>query len=509
MEESEKCVDSQFWHVCAGNMVQMPPVNSKVFYFPQGHFEQCSENVDLGNSPRFPHCIPCKVSTIKLLADPETDEVFAKIRLVPVDVNTLDSDNDGTIEANFENQDKPLVVKKTLSRSNASGRGFPVPKHCRDVIFRKSERNSDPADQMIHMKDIHGRVWKFNHPNEKRSRHILTGGWGGFVNNKRPMEGDSIIFMRSENDDLFVGIRREKSSRELVKVEDVTGAVSLADSGKPFEVVYWPRAGTPEFCVRASTVVAAKRIPWSRGMRRLQVEWDAYELPMNQNVKRISPWQVEIMELPQDTLSAFSNNPFLGPFIDLIVRLSNNAPAGMQGVRHDAQYGLSSSNLPNLGNIQSNLLPLSFLSFDPSSQPTAPSNPIISKPGGNENMSRLRDSAHVSKKLKKSDNNKKAPKFMLFGRSIHTEEQTSSMSPSSHTILNTVGNTSDGSGLDLNRNDRPEGSLCEEFQTELGYFCKVFTQSEDEILTVDLSSLGSYKELDFVKTAKSLKILAD
>ncbi|KAK6152400.1 hypothetical protein DH2020_015035 [Rehmannia glutinosa] len=603
MEETEKCVDSQFWHVCAGNTVQMPPVNSKVFYFPQGHFEQCSENVDLGNSPSFPHCIPCKVSTIKLLAKPVTDEVSAKIRLVPDDVNTLDSDNDGTIEANVEKQDKILVVTKTLSRSDALGTGFLVPKHCRDVVFRKSERSSDPEDQMIHMKDIHGRVWEFKHPDEKRSQHRLTSGWRCFVKDKKPMEGDSIIFMWSENSGLCVGIRRKESSRGQVKVEDVIRAASLAVSGNPFEaengdlcvgirransswnwsgsrgrvrvedvieaaslaasgtpfeVVYYPRAGTPEFCVNTSLVTAAMRVRCLPGMRfkmafetedwtrtswfignvvsvedfdpvrwpgspwrLLQVKWD--EPGLLQNMKHISPWLVELeshmptIDLPpflppptpplpkkmrlgpqhpdfdgKVTLPAFSNNQFLKSYNFPVGCLSDNAPAGMQGARH-SHHSLALSNLPNLSNIQSNLLPVGFLPFDRSSQPTAPSNSIISKPGSNQNMSHLRNSAQESKK---SYNDGKAPKFMLFGQPIHTEEQISSMSRSSDTVLNSssVGNTSDGSGSVLT----PEQSSCEGSQTELGLEtgnCQVFMESEDVGRTMDLSLVGSYEEL--------------
>ena len=35
----ERCLDPQLWHACAGGMVQMPPVRSRVYYFPQGHAE--------------------------------------------------------------------------------------------------------------------------------------------------------------------------------------------------------------------------------------------------------------------------------------------------------------------------------------------------------------------------------------------------------------------------------------------------------------------------------------
>ncbi|KAK6152107.1 hypothetical protein DH2020_014742 [Rehmannia glutinosa] len=503
-EETEKCVDSQFWHACAGSMIQMPPVNSKAFYFPQGHLEQCSENVDLGSCPRFPPCIPCTVSTIKLLATPKMDEVFAKIRLVPVNVNTLDFDNDGTIEANVENQDKPPAVTKMLTKSDANcGGGFSVPKYCADMVFPKLECGLNPPAQTIHVKDVHGGVWNFKHIFRGRPRqHLLTTGWSGFVNSKKLMSGDSITFMRLGNGDLCVGIRRGRSSRGRVKVEDVIGAATLAVSGKPFEVIYWPGAGMPEFCVRASLVMTAMRVHWSHGMRfkmafeledwmrigwytgtilsvevvdpvlwpdspwrRLQVQWDEHNLL--QNMKRISPWQVVLessmppllpphlpkkMRLPQHpdcakqvTSPTFSNNQFLGSYNNLIGCRSDNTPAGMQGARHP-QHGFS---LPNR---YSSLFPGSFLHT-----------PIIPEPGISEN----KNSGQASEKS--DNNNDKAAKFVLFGQPIHTEEQISSMSRSSDTVLNSsygcnadkVGNTSDGSGSHLNRND---ASSCEGFQ---------------------------------------------
>ncbi|CAK7351025.1 unnamed protein product [Dovyalis caffra] len=99
-EEAGKSLDSQLWHACAGGMVQMPAVNSKVFYFPQGHAEHA-------------------VLAVKFMADPETDEVFAKIRLVPINSNELDLDDqevavNGGGEAAQDNN-KPVSFAKTLT----------------------------------------------------------------------------------------------------------------------------------------------------------------------------------------------------------------------------------------------------------------------------------------------------------------------------------------------------------------------------------------------------------
>jgi hypothetical protein len=39
----KKCLNSELWHACAGPLVSLPHVGSRVVYFPQGHSEQVSE----------------------------------------------------------------------------------------------------------------------------------------------------------------------------------------------------------------------------------------------------------------------------------------------------------------------------------------------------------------------------------------------------------------------------------------------------------------------------------
>ncbi|GFP89131.1 auxin response factor 18 [Phtheirospermum japonicum] len=513
-ENSEKCLDPELWHACAGAMVHMPPVNSTVFYFPQGHLEHASGNVDSRNYPRLPPYVPCTVSTIKFVADPHTDEVFSKITLTPFAGNAFDFDNDdGGISP--DHQTNPaLFSAKTLTQSDANnGGGFSVPRYCAETVFPKLDLSSDPPSQNIHVKDVHGEIWTFRHIYRGTPRrHLLTTGWSNFVNHKKLIAGDSVVFMRAgPNGDLCVGIRRAKNptagfspfsndsnangnGRGRLRVEDVIEAAGRAASGKPFEVVYYPRGGGPEFCVRASLVKAAMRVRWAPGLRfkmafetedwtrtswfmgtvisvqvadpvrwpdspwrLLQVRWD--EPDLLQDVKHVSPWLVELvptidlspfspplkrLKLPhhlefkgQIPLPAFSNNnQFLDPNNPLGCFLDNNAPAGMQGARH-TPYGPSLPPSLNLsgGKLQPSLFPDGFT-------PTRP----------NESVSRLPES-------KKSDDDDeddaKTAKFVLFGQPILTEEQMSKSCSNSSSDCNADG---PGSGSGLNRNDGPERS---------------------------------------------------
>lgn len=315
-KSSDRSLDAQLWHACAGGMVQMPPINSKVFYFPQGHAEHAQSGVDFGNS-RIPSLILCRVSSIRYMADVESDEVYAKIRLTPLKDNYFDVEDDGCVGNNgmVENPEKPTSFAKTLTQSDANnGGGFSVPRYCAETIFPRLDYSAEPPVQTILAKDVHGETWKFRHIYRGTPRrHLLTTGWSNFVNQKKLVAGDSIVFLRAENGDLCVGIRRAKKgigggpeypsgwnsgvgncgsqyggyssfsreddgklmgrncgSRDLrarVKAESVVEAATLAANCQPFEVVYYPRASTPEFCVKASAVRAAMQIRWCSGMR--------------------------------------------------------------------------------------------------------------------------------------------------------------------------------------------------------------------------------------------------
>jgi hypothetical protein len=164
-------------------------------------------------------------------------------------------------------------------------------------------------------------------------RHLLTTGWSTFVNQKKLVAGDAIVFLRSASGELCVGVRRSMRgttgsdssawhsstiatssvpvrpsrwevkgtesfsdyldagpgvsntsirpgianassstssfarNRARVTAKSVLEAATLAVAGKQFEVVYYPRASTAEFCVKAALVKQALDHNWYAGMR--------------------------------------------------------------------------------------------------------------------------------------------------------------------------------------------------------------------------------------------------
>ncbi|KAJ8765906.1 hypothetical protein K2173_020422 [Erythroxylum novogranatense] len=530
MRVADKGLDSQLWHACAGSMVQMPPLNSKVFYFPQGHAEHAQGNVDFGRC-RVPALIPCRVLAIKYMADQETDEVYAKIRLIPLSntemgfADSSASDDNILIRGanSIESQEKPASFAKTLTQSDANnGGGFSVPRYCAETIFPRLDYSVEPPVQAIIAKDVHGNNWKFRHIYRGTPRrHLLTTGWSNFVNHKKLVAGDSIVFLRAENGDLRVGIRRAKrglgggrnesssgwnsfsgysgfvregesqvirsngstEKKGKVRAESVIEAATLAAKGQPFEVVYYPRASTPEFCVRASAVRDAMQIQWCPGMRfkmafetedssriswfmgtinsvqvadpirwpnspwrLLQVAWD--EPDLLQNVKCVNPWLVELVSnMPAIQISPFSPprkklRLAQPPEFSLIGKLPvpsfagnplalnsslcdvlDNIPAGIQGARH-AQFGLSSPDL-QFNKLQSGPFPVGFQQLNHVVPPSRiPNSNFLGDSANNDNVTSLLTSGNATQGSKKNVEIK-MPHIVLFGQLIFTEQQSS------------------------------------------------------------------------------------
>lgn len=173
-----------------------------------------------------------------------------------------------------------------------------------------------------------------------------------------------------------------------------------------------------------------------------QVTWD--EPDLLQNVKRVSPWLVELvsnmpvihlspfsparkkLRLPQQldfpfdgqfAMPLFSGNP-LGPSSPLCC-LSDNTSAGIQGARH-AQFGISSSDFHVNNKLQSGLFLSSLQRFTPNSRDS--DGILTSHTNSSENLSCLLTMGNSNQNLEKSENIKKH-QFLLFGQPILTEQQ--------------------------------------------------------------------------------------
>lgn len=313
-------VDPTIWRACAGNFVHVPAVGSMAYYIPQGHAQATNSSVSsvIQSHP----LILCRVMGVDYLADIDTDEILAKIQLFPVQFKLNESTRSELPELT---RSEFTSVVKVLTPSDANnGGGFSVPKSCADMVFPPLDFNADPPVQTLRVKDVLGAVWEFRHIYRGTPRrHLLTTGWSKFVNSKKLVAGDSVVFMRSQRSGQnFVGIRKAVKAKNVssnsrwnyLGVTDVgeeekcgenavTEAVEKAVRGVGFEIVYHPKVDVSDFVVQAEKVeTSILDVPWMVGSRvkmaletedLSRVSWMQGNISkINQGGSKHTPWKM-------------------------------------------------------------------------------------------------------------------------------------------------------------------------------------------------------------------------
>ncbi|GAU36661.1 hypothetical protein TSUD_213160 [Trifolium subterraneum] len=280
-------VDPKLWQSCAGDSIKIPKLHSKVYYFP-----------------------------------------------------LEDQENNVEVVSSF----------KTLTRSDSNNGGaFSVPRGCANKIFPPLDLKAKPAPfQELSCTDVHGEVWKFRHIySGAPQRHLITSGWSKFVDKKKLVVGDSLVFLKNSTGRIFIGIRRKLDASRSGKIKEkaVIEAAELAEKNKAFEIVYYPTVGDGDnFVVDANVVEDAMKINWNCGMRvklplkndvsskgtisnlyassnhpwrMLQVKWDEPKVSENTMRLRVDPSfalsrrterhsSVPMVEIPHSSIGSFN-----------------------------------------------------------------------------------------------------------------------------------------------------------------------------------------------------------
>ncbi|KAI5422041.1 auxin response factor 18 isoform X2 [Lathyrus oleraceus] len=203
----------ELWKLCAGPLVDVPNTGDRVFYFPQGHMEQLQASTDQELNQEIPHFnlpskILCRVVNIQLLAEQETDEVYACVALLPESDQTEPADPDPNPPESPKQKFHSFCKILTASDTSTHG-GFSVlRKHATECLPPLDMTQATPTQELA-AKDLHGFEWKFKHIYRGQPRrHLLTTGWSTFVASKRLVAGDAFVFLRGEHGQLRVGVRR-------------------------------------------------------------------------------------------------------------------------------------------------------------------------------------------------------------------------------------------------------------------------------------------------------------
>lgn len=333
----------ELWHACAGPLVTLPRVGEKAFYFPQGHIEQVEASTNQGVDQHIPlYNLPskilCRVINVQFRAEPETDEVFAQITLLP-DADQNESSHDSGTLPPLPRKSNVHSFCKTLTASDTSTHGgFSVLRRHADECLPLLDMSQQPPSQELAARDLHGTEWRFRHIfRGQPRRHLLTTGWSVFVSSKRLVAGDAFIFLRGENGELRVGVRRamrqqtnmpssvlSSHSMHLGVIATASHAVSTQTI---FTVYYKPRTSPSEFIIPynkymeavnsnlsvgmrfkmrfegeesperrfTGTIIGigeADNVRWSESKwRSLKVQWD--ETSVVPRPERVSPWEIE------------------------------------------------------------------------------------------------------------------------------------------------------------------------------------------------------------------------
>ncbi|CAN6909493.1 unnamed protein product [Brassica oleracea] len=226
-DESNNYMYCQLCKLCAGPLFDPPKVGEEIYYFPQGHIEHAifyfqtyyilsliymdDELCQLKPNFDIPSKIRCNVFSIKLklylltVNETTTDEIYAEISLLPdiseVEIPTPKPEN------NIQNIN---YFTKVLSASDTSKKGSFVlnKRHAIECLPLLDTSKLTPSQEVI-AKDMHGHEWKFKHTlRGTPQRHLFTSGWNDFAKRKDLDVGDSFVFLRGENGESRVGIRK-------------------------------------------------------------------------------------------------------------------------------------------------------------------------------------------------------------------------------------------------------------------------------------------------------------
>ncbi|PON89655.1 Auxin response factor [Trema orientale] len=274
-EGEKKCLNSELWHACAGPLVSLPPVGSRVVYFPQGHSEQVAASTNkevdahIPNYPNLPPQLICQLHNVTMHADVETDEVYAQMTLQPLSPQEQKEVYLLPAELGTPSKQPTNYFCKTLTASDTSTHGgFSVPRRAAEKVFPPLDYTQQPPAQELIARDLHDNEWKFRHIfRGQPKRHLLTTGWSVFVSAKRLVAGDSVLFIWNEKNQLLLGIRRANRpqtvmpssvlSSDSMHIGLLAAAAHAAATNSRFTIFYNPRASPSEFVIPLAKYVKA------------------------------------------------------------------------------------------------------------------------------------------------------------------------------------------------------------------------------------------------------------
>ncbi|KAL2547609.1 Auxin response factor 9 [Forsythia ovata] len=327
----------ELWKACAGPLVDVPKMSERVYYFPQGHMEQleASTNQELNQRiPMFnlPSKILCRVMNIQLLAEQETDEVYAQITLMP----EVDQTKPRSLDPCPPEPPRPTVHSfyKVLTASDTSTHGgFSVlRKHANECLPPLDMTQQTPTQELV-AKDLHGgesgelRVGVRHHVRQQSSMPSSV------ISSQSMHLG--VLATASHavaTKTLFVVYYKPRTSQFIIGLNKYLEALNHGFGvGMRFKMRFEVE-DSPEKRF-SGTITAVEDISphWEESKwRSLKVQWD--EPASIPRPERVSPWEIEpfVVSVPMNLvqpLAAKNKRPRLHVEIPVPETLSSAASA--------------------------------------------------------------------------------------------------------------------------------------------------------------------------------------
>ncbi|XP_020703374.2 auxin response factor 13-like [Dendrobium catenatum] len=302
-------IDRAIWKPLAFSSPNFPSAGSDVYYFSEGHAEQCGSRLPKYLFPSF--AFSCHLAAVNLHADPTTEQVFATFSL------TTDFSSPATTTAKTFSGGGVTSVVKTLSKSETNRKNkslvLTLPSRAHEVF-----RNLKDDDLDIY--DLNNQRWRFGHMvSGSPPMHVLTSGWHHFFSSKNLVAGDVVVFVRDADGIIFVGFRRCDSDECDAIAMNVDAASSSSTTKtlrkkreEPEMVIeayrwaveygegmvegrFYPDSKLPVYVVKKEVVETAMSVQWKRGMR-VQKKWemaDGFTCWLHGTVRALSPESIK------------------------------------------------------------------------------------------------------------------------------------------------------------------------------------------------------------------------
>ncbi|MFS7904852.1 putative transcription factor B3-Domain family [Helianthus anomalus] len=166
---------------------------------------EASMNQELNQ--RIPHFnvkskILCRVVHTQLLAEQDTDEVYAQITLLP-EADQSDPTSPDKCKLEHARPTVHLFCKVLTVSDTGTHGGFSVlRKHANECLpALVKDMTHATHTQELSAYDLHRTKWRFKHIFRGQPRkYLLTTSWSTFVTNKRLVADDSFVFLRGNGE---------------------------------------------------------------------------------------------------------------------------------------------------------------------------------------------------------------------------------------------------------------------------------------------------------------------